>query len=429
MKRRHFLGALGAIAGGSIIKKPRLSWAVPASFEESLKGTVDDQTFWSTIREQFVFPRDYAYLNTGGIGALPSLVMNEVRTSTDQEQLRPRPGHDIKEWNQLKGTVKELFCPDCKIEELAFVSTATEGINIVINGLPLKKNDEIITSVHEHCALHIPLLNKMQRDGVKIRAFKPDFKNGLGNVERIKKLITKRTNLIFISHITCTTGQIFPLKEIGEIARDKGIWFAVDGAQAVGSMPFDLKDSKPDFYTFSGHKWTLGPKRTGVLYVREELLDTLMPITVGAYSDDGYDIFKKEIKLNPTAQRYEYATQNEALFLGFAKGAEFVKTIGLKNIRRHNRTLAEKFYNGLKEIPNVQILSPEEEKYRSSMITFKIKGKDFRKVAGYLTGEKKIRVRVVPEANVNGVRVSFHVYNNEAEVERILKEIKNFIKA
>jgi selenocysteine lyase/cysteine desulfurase len=247
-------------------------------------------------------------------------------------------------------------------------------------------------------------------------------------VDRIEKLITSRTKLIFISHITCTTGQIFPLQEIGELAKAKGIWFAVDGAQAVGTMPMDIKNAHVNFYAFSGHKWTLGPKRTGVLYVQNDLLDVLRPVTVGAYSDDGFNILKNELKLHPTAQRYEYATQNDALFYGYEKGAEFVKTIGLEKVRKHNRALAEKFYAGLQEIPRAEILSPEEEKYRSSIISFKIKDKSFQDVGSYLTEKKRIRVRGVSEANVNGTRVSFHVYNSGQDVEKILTELKNFLK-
>ncbi len=428
MKRRQFFGALGILASGSFIAKPDFAAAKVPSVEEALASALDDETFWKIVRQQFVFPKDFIYLNTGGIGAVPSLVLHEVSRSTDEQQLSPKPGHDEMNWNNVKITTTHLLSPNCKKEELALISTATEGINIILNGLPLQKKDEIITSTHEHAALHIPLLNKMQRQGIVLKPFAPDLKNGLGNVDRIAKLITKRTKLIFLSHVTCTTGQIFPLIEIGNLARAKGIWFAVDGAQAVGSMPMDITKAQVDFYTFSGHKWTLGPKRTGVLYVRQNLLEVLRPTTVGAYSDDGYDILKNELKLHPTAQRYEYATQNEALFYGYEKAVNFVKTIGLEKIRQHNRTLAEKFYAGLLSIPGVEILSPQEEKYRSSIISFKMKDKNYQDIGSYLSDKKKIRVRVVSEAQVNGVRVSFHVYNDEENVERILTELNNFLK-
>ena len=423
MKRRNFINSMVLLSGGILIPGKKVAGVSDNTLEGLAKDFPDEETFWKTVREQFIFPEDYAYLNTGGIGAVPTLVLNKVSQSMNELEIYPKPGHNHTKWIEIKEKCTELLGSDIKHEELALISTATEGINIVINGLPLGKGDEVITSTHEHPALHIPLLNKMQRHGIVIKSFVPDLNSGSGNVEKIKNLITKRTKLVFISHITCTTGQCFPLQEIGELTRDKNIWFAVDGAQAVGSKTMEIKKWNVDFYTFSGHKWTLGPKRTGVLFVREELLDILRPTTVGAYSDDGYDILKQELKLHPTAQRYEYATQNEALFWGMGKGVDFVKTIGLKKIWEHNRMLAEQFYSGLKNINDVQILSPEEEKYRTSMISFKIIGINYREVASYLS-EKRIRVRVVPEANLEGIRVSFHVYNNEEEVERILKGIK-----
>ncbi len=419
---------MSTVAGVVLCGGVNQVFASPSIMNKSLKDIKDDENFWKVIREQFIFPDDYIYLNTGGIGAVPNLVLNEIETSMIEQEKYPRPGHDHNKWLETKQTCTGLLAPECKIEELALVSTATEGINIIINGLPLKSGDEIITSTHEHPALHVPLLNKWLRNGVAIKAFEPDLKNGAGNLDRISELITGKTRLIFLSHITCTTGQIMPLKEIGQLAKKKNIWFAVDGAQAAGSMPMNIKECQVDFYTASGHKWTLGPKRTGVLYVKEEMLDVLKPMTVGAYSDNGYDILKGKLDFQPSAQRYEYGTQNESLFRGMKTGVDFIKAIGLDRIKKHNRELAEIFYDGLLNIPDVEIVSPEEKKYRSSIISFRVKGKDFKELASFLTASKRIRVRVVSEAGLNSVRASFHVYNNKEEVEKIIQEIRNFIK-
>jgi len=427
MKRRHFMQTLGALTGTALINRTDRIFPDTSKLKNGLKTTPDEETFWKIVREQFIFPKDYVYLNTGGIGAVPTLVLNKIKTGMNKEQIHPRPGHDHKQWLQIKSTCGGLLSPRCTKDELALVSTATEGINIIINGLPLKKGDEVITSSHEHPAVHVPLLNRMQRDGIRIRVFEPNLRDSLNNVERISGLINKHTRLIFISHVTCTTGQLFPLKEIGQLARSRDVWFAVDGAQAVGSMPMDIVDCNVDFYTFSGHKWTLGPKRTGVLYVRHALLDTLRPITMGAYSNGGYDIHKREMKLEPTAQRYEYATQNEMLFCGLEAGVAFVKTVGLEKIREHNKTLSEQYYTELKSIPGIKVISPDEEKYRTSMITFISGTHSTRKMANELSNRRGIRVRHVPEVGLEGLRVSFHVYNNANDVGRIIEELKSLI--
>jgi len=423
MNRNRFLQSLGLLSGGLAFTQTGGAFASPAEFSHALSHSAGEDDFWKKIREQFTYPSDYIYFNTGGIGAAPKAVLQMVEKTMIELEQSPRPGHDENEWRKIKQTCSLFFGPGCEPEELALTNTATEGINIILNGLLLKRGDEIITTTHEHVALNVPLLNQKKLNGIVIRVLEPDLKEGANNTGLIRNLVTPRTRLIFHSHITCTTGQIFPVDEIGKMARERNILYAVDGAQAAGTMPLDLKAIGIDFYASCGHKWILGPKRTGLLYVQKDKLPLLHPTTVGAYSVSANDLEKGEITLQDTAQKFEYGTQNESLFHGLKTAAEFLLAIGLEKIREHNRSLAEQFYQGLLKIPDLDILSPAEEQYRSSMITFRLKNKSCQETANYLTGEKKIRVRVVPEAGLNAVRVSFHVYNQDFEVQRILDEI------
>jgi selenocysteine lyase/cysteine desulfurase len=223
--------------------------------------------------------------------------------------------------------------------------------------------------------------------------------------------------------VTCTTGQCFPIKEISRLARDRGVWLALDGAQAPVCVPFDIVDCGVDFYACSTHKWVMGPKRTGFLYVRQGLLDTLRPITVGMGTADRLDVQKNELTLHPTAQRYEYGTQNDALFFALGTAIDFVQAIGPERIWRYNRAMAERFYRSLKEMPGVEIVSPEEEAYRSAMISFRMRAHDFRKVNEHLNKDS-IRVRTVTEGGANCIRVSFHICNHDGEVTKILDSLK-----
>ncbi len=378
-----------------------------------------DERYWRLIREQFLLPDDYTYLNTGGLGASPLSVIRTVKEKSDAEDTRPAAGHSLDDWWAMKQAAAPLFGPGIDKEELAFVSTATEGINIVLNGLPLAAGDEIITSTHEHPALNIPLLNLMQERGIRVRFFEPDRENSQGNLERIEALITRRTRLIFISHITCTTGQIFPVAEIGRLARDRGILYALDGAQAIGSHPFDIAGMNVDAYAVSAHKWLLGPRRTGILWVRRGMWETIRPTVVGAYSDRLTDLDNKRLELQDSAQRYEFGTQNDALYYGLGEAVEFIRAIGLQEIERHDTALAEAFVRGLEEIPGIELLSPDRAADRSAMITFRPTGRDYREFTTAL-GRQKIRVRPVGEAHLDAIRISFHVYNSAADVERLL---------
>ena len=346
-------------------------------------------------------------------------VLNAMWEWTRTEERAPSAGHDEALWWSVKERLARLLGPRCRKEDLALIGCATEGVNAIINGLPLKKGDEVITSTHEHVAVNVGLLNRMQRDGIVIRLFEPDLMRAQGNVDRIAGLVNSRTRLIFVSHVTCTTGQLFPAPHIASLAREKGVWFAMDGAQAPVCVPFDIVDTGVDFYTSSTHKWLMGPKRTGFLYVRQGMLDTLRPITAGAYSSERNDIAKLDLALHPTAQRYEYGTQNDALFFALGSAIDFVQTIGMPRIWQHNHALAEKFYRGLQEIAGVEILSPQEEAYRTAMISFRMKDRTYAEINAQLA-KAKIRVRPVTEGGLNCIRVSFHVCNHDPEVDRIL---------
>lgn len=418
MNRKEFLGRIAACLG-SLAIAPRIAIA---DFAGLLKEAANDDEFWKLVRGQFVLDPDLTYFNFAGLGTSPLTVLNSLWEWIRSKERVPNPGHDEKLWWEVKEKLARILGRSCRKEDLALISCATEGINMILNGLPFKKGDEVITTTHEHVALNVALLNRMQRDGIVIRPFEPDLKTGAGNVDRIARLINSRTRLIFISHVTCTTGQRFPAEEIAKLARAKRIWFALDGAQAPLCVPFDIVECGADFYTCSGHKWLMAPKRTGFLYVRQGLLDTLRLVTAGAYSNDRYDLMKNELVLHPTAQRYEYGTQNDALFYAFGTAVDFIQAIGMDRIWNHNRALAQRFYTGIQEIPGVEVLSPAEESYRSAIISFRMKAHDYAKISDHLSKEK-IRVRMVSEGGLNCIRVSFHICNHEGEVSKILESL------
>lgn len=419
MNRKEFLKGMAAVLGGLAVTAPDGLRA--AAFQGG--AAANDELFWKLVRDQFVLDPEYTYLNFGGLGSCPLPVLNSFWEWTRTEERAPSAGHDEKLWSAVKEKLARVLGKTCRKEDLGLIGCATEGINLIINGLPFKKGDEVITSTHEHVAMNVGLLNRMQRDGIVIRTFDPDLDHGLGNVDRIAGLINSRTRLIFVSHVTCTTGQRFPAQEISRLARDKGIWFALDGAQAPICVPFDIVECGVDFYACSTHKWIMGPKRTGFVYVRQGMLETLRPSYGGAYSSERFDVKRNELVLHPSAQRYEYGTQNDALFYGLGTALDFVQDIGPGRIWSHNHALAEKFYAGLSALPGVEIVSPKEEAYRTAMISFRMKAHDFGKINEHLANDK-IRARSVTEGGVNCVRVSFHICNHEGEVDKILTSLK-----
>jgi len=430
MKRKEFLrmaaGLAGGVAGVPLMRKLVAAGVGSAPFADLLAQAEvagGDEALWKLVRGQFILDPNWTYLNFGGLGSCPVPVLNALVEFTQAEERAPSAGHDEKPWQEVKTKLARSLGKTCRKEDLGLIGGATEGVNVIVNGLALKKGDEVITSTHEHVAVHSALLNRMQRDGIAIRLFEPDIVRAAGNVDRISRLITPRTRLIIFSHVTCTTGQLFPVKEIAALAHAKGIWFALDGAQAPVCSPFDIVETGVDFYTCSTHKWMMGPKRTGFIYVRDGMLDALRPQTVGGGSSKSYDVAKGEFILHPTAARYESGTQNDALFYSLGTALDFVETIGVDRIARRCRPMAERFYGGLGEIPGVERLSPEEEAYRTLMIGFRMKTHANTQIMEQLAKDK-IKARPVSEGGLGSIRVSFYLNNRDEDVTAILDSLK-----
>ncbi len=423
MKRKEFFRTIaGTLAAYSLL--PNLGHASvfgQPSIQPWPKVNADDERFWRFIRLQFPLTDKRIYLNTGGLGASPYVVIDAVKSKMDELEKISETGHSEQLWQEIKSSAAQLL--GCDAEEIAFTRNATEGINIVCNGLPMKSGDEMITSTHEHVGNAVPWLAKLQRNGIVIRLFEPSTRTAQEDVDRIEKLITTKTRLISIPHATTTTGQILPVKEISALARSRNIWLFVDGAQTAGMFPFNLHELGCDAYATSGHKWLLGPKETGLLYVSKEMLDVVQAKFVGAYSDNGFDLAKGTLKLHPTAQRYEYGTVSIPLRVGLGAAIAFLQRIGMENIWKRDQALSTSLFNGLKEIPLVEVLSPANDADRSAMVTFKHEKLPFLELQRHLD-TYKLRTRAVSEGGVDGLRISTHIYNTFEEVERVLEAVK-----
>ncbi len=385
----------------------------------------DDEQFWKFVRTQFPLTEERAYLNTGGLGASPYAVIDAVKAKMDELEKIAETGHSDELWKEVKTAAAELL--GCDASELAFTRNATEGINIVCNGLPLKRGDEMITTTHEHVGNTVPWLGLLKREGIVVKMFEPSTVSAQENVDRIEKLITKKTRLISVPHATTTTGQVLPIKVLSVLAKAKGIWLFVDGAQTAGMFPFSLHELGCDAYATSGHKWMLGPKETGFLYVRKDMLNVVQPKIVGAYSAGEFDLAKGKLDFVPTAQRYEYGTVSIPLRFGLGAAINFLQKIGMENIWKRDQSLSTRLFKGLKSIPYVSVLSPESSTERSALVTFKHEKIAFGDLQRHLD-TYKLRTRGVGEGGVNALRISTHLYNTPDEVDRALEAVRTAYK-
>jgi selenocysteine lyase/cysteine desulfurase len=384
-------------------------------------GEATEEQFWGFVREQFPLSRERAYLNTGGLGASPYAVIDAVKGKMDELEKTGETGHSEELLDGIKRDAGALL--GCDAGEIAFTRNTTEGINIVANGLPLRRGDEIILTTQEHVGNAFTWLALTKREGVVLRLFEPSTVSDAENVDRLTRCITKKTRLISIPHAVTTTGTLMPVAQIARIAAEKKIWFFIDGAQTAGMVPFNLHEIGCDAYATSGHKWLLGPKETGLLYVRREMLDAIRATFVGAYSGGDFDFLKGTFAFNAAAQRYEYGTVSVPLRVGLGAAVAFIRKIGIERVWKRDRMLAEALVAGLSEIPAIILLSPARAEARSAMITIMHRTISHEKLQAHLD-TYNLRTRSVTEGGLNALRLSFHVYNTPGEVTRILEGLR-----
>ena len=379
---------------------------------------------WNNIREQFLFAKDYHYLNTGSLGPSPRIVLDTVCEAMERLETSTSHGrHEIDETHE-----KAAKFLNVSADEIAFTRNATEGLNIAARSLRLKKGDEIIISTHEHVGGASPWMALAKDFGAVVKLIDLDV-NGENNLQIIKDAITPKTKVVAFSHITCTTGMKLPAKAIVEFCRSKNIYSCIDGAQSLGMFPIDLREINPDFYASSGHKWLFGPKGTGVLFINKNIIDTISPVFAGAYTDSKFDLNTLTMEYRNSAQREEYGTRNTPITLGIGSAIDFINTIGIENVAKRGRELVTRFRKGVANTPEIEILTPESDTYSASMITIRIKGKDNLKLNPKLNKEKNLRMRGIYENNINGIRISFAIFNSFEEVDLLVNSLKDLIKS
>ena len=412
--RRTFLQTLG-IAGLSTSSGP----AAERQFWPPAAGLSDDD-FWMQVRAQFPLTRSRTYLNTGGLGPAPYSVIDAVQQTMMDLQRMSEHGH--KKLGEAREPVAAFF--GVKPSEIAFMRNATEANATVASGLTfLKPGDEVIFETHAHPGGAIPWMSRQKQQGIVVKAFEPDPAGMAGNLERIEALVTPRTRVIQVSHLTAPTGILMPVDDIARFAQDRNIWFHIDGAQSAGAFPFDLKKIGCDSYGTSGHKWMCGTHGTGVLYIREDRLDEVMPTEVGAYSDNGTFDIPNEFEYNPTAVRYECGTRDATSVVGLATAVQFLNDIGMERVAEYDRGLARHLQGRLREIPGISVLTPEDPAMSAGITTFKSDRVPYMDLYRFLGTEFKLRCRIVSERGLDAVRVSTHIFNSKAECDKVVEAV------
>ena len=398
----------------------------PGSF--TVPPRAADADIFAAARQEFLFPTDVTYCNTGTLGAMPREVLDAQTDELRRLEAElpdwpyytpigaPLTGYQHRE--DIRADIGRFI--GAEMEEIALTQNATMSMNFIANGMTYKPGDEILFTDQEHGGSFGPFRLMAKRHGAVVKEIDLDAAVAGGPdgvLQAFDDAITPRTKVLMFSQITSTLGYRLPAKALCRLARERGIFSIVDGAQVVGQLPLNVKDLGCDAYVSSPHKWLLAPKGTGLLYIERSRQDELWT-TLGSYNYDNRE--------DGAFRFMQYGTGSPSLLTGLTAALNFNRKLGVERIARWNRAMTVRLHAGLQEIPNVRIHSSTHPAMFAGATTFGLDNKTADELQDALW-EEKIRVRA--QRNDRRVRLCAHVYVNPEDIDRTLDVVRRLERA
>ena len=315
--------------------------------------------------------------------------------------------------------------------EIIFTRGTTESINLVASSFTeayMHEGDEVIVSEIEHHSNIVPWQLQARRSGIKVRVI-PMSDDGVLDLQAFEGLFSERTRLVSVTHVSNVLGTVNPVKDIVAIAHRHGVPCMIDGAQSAPHIRVDVQDLDCDFFAFSGHKM-YGPTGIGVLYGKEEYLSAMPP-----YQGGGEMIGTVSFENTTFADlpyKFEAGTPDYIATHGLAQAIDYMESIGMENIEKHERELTRYALEQMQTVPGMRIFGPLDAERRDAVISFLV-GDIHHLDMGTLLDRLGIAVRtghhcaepLMHRLDINGtVRASFALYNTKEEVDALVNGIR-----
>ena len=411
-------GAPEGVAGGEAAARAtaaQAAQAAPATAQAAppARPAAPHDAAWAHVRDHFILEPGTAYMNNASLGMPPASVAAAVAAGYEALSREPiRAKRDLGEAMAERVAPRLAALLGADAAELVLTRNATEALHAAAVGTRLGPGDEVLITSQEHPAGRRPWEYRAARHGVKVNTvFIPSpFESGDQVVDLVEAALTPKTRALAFCHVT-RGGHLYPVARLCALARERGIVSHVDGAQAVGMFPVDLHALGCDTYSASLHKWLLGPMGTGVFHVRTGARGRVE----SAFAHDA----------TPESPNYgPPGTAGLPRRAGLAAALDFADALGMENVAARTRFLSDHLKEGLAAIRGVTPLSGANRATSCPGSTiFEIEGVDAVEAVAALAERARIHIDEHQRDGHNAIRISTHIYNTTAEVERAVEEL------
>jgi selenocysteine lyase/cysteine desulfurase len=374
------------------------------------------------IHEEFPLLENINYLSTASIGLVPKSIINKsVDVFVDLAQGGTLALDEEKEvyiYDNLRNESSKLL--NCNKNEIAVFNSVSEAINIVAWSLGLKSG-QVISTAEEFPSVTYPWIRLGYDSSLGVNIIKAE--KGVIPTDQLVNQIDENTEVVVLSHVEYSTGQKFDLERIAKAAHEVGAYLVVDGIQAAGYCPIDVKKWDVDVYITGSYKWLCAPFGTAIAYFSPKLVSELDPVFTGWRSvEDMWNFNPEKLVFTTDAKKFEYSTSAYSVKIGLAEAIHYLTTLGIDNIEQYTKKLINLLIEELELIKEVQLISPDS---RGSILAFTLNYKNIVNVGKQLNKLPRPNIITIRQ---NRLRVSPHFYNTENDVMQFVEHFRNIIQ-
>jgi selenocysteine lyase/cysteine desulfurase len=413
MHKRTFLRTLGATGLGALLSEPLwASWSALAP-----EALAEDETFWTVLRAKYRLTPDYINLENGYYSMQSQEVLEAfVRNVRRANYEASRYMRTVMVADKLAARTKLAALAGCSVDELIITRNTTESLDTVIAGYDWKPGDEAVMALQDYGAMLDQFALQARRYGMVNRIVSlpnhPQSDDEL--VSLYANAITPKTRLLLLSHMVNISGQILPVRKLAEMAHSKGVHVAVDGAHAFAHLDYKIPDLGVDYYAASLHKWLGVPLGAGILYVKQERIAGLWPMFGESATMPDTDIRK----LNHTGTHPVHTD------LTITDAIAFHESIGIQRKEARLRYLQQYWTSKVRDTKNVIMNTPAAAERACGIANVGIAGMEPGALAKALLDRYRVWTVAIDRPNVRGVRITPHLYTTTAELDTLVRALK-----